>query len=262
MRLFFGLFVFTILIACDQTQQQYPQKRHSLNEVKPLFENEAIFENEIKNIDSNSNLTEVTSLEYLSRNGEIFLVQGLVETKNGTNEMTLKKLSFKKISNNGNETNCSFYYLGIRKFSSFCERLTFKGDVLKKVITKSYYNDSSQVFFSKRLSGNAENIDESFYKLSNPENHSDKLALSIINQEGEFETNFQGFTENSGKNYLILGTKSFTSAVAFTEYNSTLRLLMRNEKKFIGKKLIVDFSVQNELGGFTFQQLNNIRIAP
>jgi hypothetical protein len=37
--------------------------------------------------------------------------------------------------------------------------------------------------------------------------------------------------------------------------------LKKNEKKYLGKKLTVDFSVQSEANGFTFQVMKNVRIA-
>jgi hypothetical protein len=107
----------------------------------------------------------------------------------------------------------------------------------------------------------AENFDKSAFSACNPTTHDDSLALKIINQEGEFETNFQSFTENMGKNFLILGTENMTSTVAFLDYNPTLKLLKNNQKRYFGKKLIVNFSVETEANGFTFQALNDIQIA-
>lgn len=62
-----------------------------------------------------------------------------------------------------------------------------------------------------------------------------------------------------GKNYLILGTESMSSTVAFLDYNPTLKLLKNNEKKYLGKKLIVSFSVKTEANGFTFQAFEGHR---
>ena len=66
-----------------------------MKELKPMFENEVNFENEIRDIETNENLLEVTSLEYLKDNGETYVVKGLVETGKENQEMTLKKLIFK-----------------------------------------------------------------------------------------------------------------------------------------------------------------------
>jgi hypothetical protein len=230
-----------------------------LKEVKPMFEGENIFENEITKIEKNPKYIEVTSLDYLSNDGESFVAKGLVEPKNGYQNMTLKKLTFTQISKNGDETICSYYYLGIRKFASTCQQTLLNGMKLSKVITRSYYDDSGQVFFSKSTS---ENINDKNFIKCKPVNHDDKLALKIINQEGEFETRFQGFTENMGKSYLILGTNSYTSTVAFPAFNPTLSLLKKNENKYLGKKLIINFSVEKEANGFTFQALKDIQLVP
>mgnify|MGYP000871406807 CR=1 FL=1 len=73
-----------------------------------MFENEVVFENEIKDIESNENLVEVTSLEYLRDNGETYVVKGLVETGNENQEMTLKKLIFISLWFRHQRSICSF----------------------------------------------------------------------------------------------------------------------------------------------------------
>ncbi len=261
MRFLIGLLLLVFIFSCEQNKEGKSITKHTLKEVKPMFENEIIFENEIKDIETNENLVEVTSLDYLRDNGESYVAKGLVEIGKENQEMTLKKLIFKKIFTNGNETTCTFYYKGTRKFASINEQAILKKDVLLKIITKSYYDDSSRVFFTKKLSGKAENIENYSYKKCKPMDHNDNLALNIINQEGDFQTNFQGFTELDGRLFFILGTEHYTSTILFSEYNQILSLLKKNEKKYLGKKLIVDFSVQNEANGFTFQVMKNVRIA-
>lgn len=259
MRFLLGLFFIGLIVSCCQNKSQEKKTSHSLKEFKPMFENEEIFENEIKLINSDKKLTEVTSLEYLNNSGESFIVKGLVTIKNETQEMTLKKLTFKKISSNGNETTCDYYYIGSRKFASSCHQTFLKGGHLKDFTIKSYYNDSSAVFFSKKVFGEPK---ENQFAKCELFDHDDKLALKIINQEDDFETKFQGFTENMGKNYLILGTDNYTTTVAFSQYNPTLTRIKNNEKKYLGTKLMVDFFVQSEASGFTFQALKDVRFAP
>ncbi|MBM3184906.1 MAG: hypothetical protein FJZ67_01280 [Bacteroidetes bacterium] len=261
MKFIVGILFLGFLISCDQNKQEKSQTSHSLKEVKPMFENEIIFENEIKDIETNENLVEVTSLEYLRDNGETYVVKGLVDTKKENQEMTLKKLIFKKIVGNGNETNCTFYYKGTRKFVSINEETYLKNEELIKVITKSYYDDSNKVFFSKKRTSKAESTDTCRYKKCDLIDHNENLALKIINQEGDFQTKFQGFTELDGRLFFILGTEHYTSTILFSEYNQTLSILKKNEKKYLGKKLIVDFSVESDAYGFTFQVMKNVQIA-
>ena len=261
MRFLIGLLLCGFLFSCEQNKQEKSSKHYTLKELKPMFENEVNFENEIRDIESNENLLEVTSLEYLKDNGETYVVKGLVETGKEDQEMTLKKLIFKKLFTNGNETICTFYYKGTRKFVSINEQAIFKNNELIKVITKSYYDLSNKVFFSKKLSGKAEGLENSDYKKCKPIDYNDNLALNIINQEGEFQTNFQGFTELEGRTFFIVGTKHFTSTLAFSELNKTLSLLKNNETKYLDKELIVDFSVETDANGFTFQVMKNVRMA-
>lgn len=261
MRFLIGLSLSFFLYSCNQQKEGKPNNSHSLKEVKALFKGEVLFEDEIKDIETNENLVEVTSLEYLKDNGDTYVLKGLVETKNENQEMILKKLIFKKIYTNGNETSCTFYYKGTRKFVSIEEQSLFKNNELIKVITKSYYDDSSKVFFSKKQSGKADEVENHPYKSCKKVDHDDNLALKIINQEDEFQTNFQGFTDLDGKMFFIVGTKHYTSTLAFSEYSEILNLLKKNEKKYLGKELIVDFSVDSDANGFTFQVTRNVRIA-
>jgi hypothetical protein len=130
-----------------------------------------------------------------------------------------------------------------------------------KVLTKSFYDDSSNVFFSKKALITEQSEDNYVYEKCKPVNHNDNLAWKIINQENEFETRFQGFTQNMGRNFLIVGTENYTSTIAFGEYSGILNKLKLNEPNYIGKKLIVDFTLQTEANGFTFQALKNVRFA-
>lgn len=224
MRFLFGIFLLLNLLSCDQKNQDQREKQHSLKEVKPMFKGESTFETEIENIEKDSKLLEVTSLEYLSKDGEYFVVKGLVSQATANKEMVIKKLTFTHTAKEGNGTTLSFYYIGKRKFASICEKTVLEDNTFKKNISKSYYDDSSKVFFSKKgINQDIENY-EIDYVVCKPVEHDDDLALKIINQEDEFETLFQGFMESMGRIYLILGTNNFTSTVAFSEYNPTLTL--------------------------------------
>jgi hypothetical protein len=262
MRIFIGFVFLGLLISCGEKKKDIKSRNSSKKQINSFFENEEAYENEVLKIDSDKSLLEVTSLEYLSNEGQSLVAKALVESKNDGKSMIIKKLTCKQISQNGIESTYSFYYLGIRKFASTCEKSFLQENEMKKFVTKSYYDDSSHVFFSKRLAISSETSNLTKYSKCKPTNHDDKRALRIINQEGEFETNFQGFTENLGRSYLILGTDYYTSTVAFDVNNPSLDLLKKNEKKYLGKKLIVDFFVTNDNNGFTYQALNNLSVAP
>lgn len=261
MKFLIGLVLCGFLISCNQNKKENSHNSLSLKEVHSMFDGEEQFENEIKNIETNEHLIEVTSLEYLRDNGDTYVVKGLVESRNENQEMTLKKLIFKKIVANGDETIYTFYYKGNQKIVSINEESYLKKDELIKVIIKSYYDNSNHAIFSKKISGKAEEIENHLYKSCKKIEHDDNTALKIINQEDEFQTNFQGFTNLDGKMFFIVGTKHFTSTLAFSEYNEILSLLKKNEKKYLGKKLIVDFSVDSEPNGFTFQVMKNVQFA-
>jgi hypothetical protein len=261
MKNFYFLLSLIIIISCkNENSDEREKSQYSIKEIKPFFKDEVNYKNEIEKIDSDSKLIEVTSLEYINDNGESYVVKSLVSTKKDLNDLTIKKLIIKHTFTNGNETICSFYYMGNRKFASISEESKIRRNDFQKFITQSYYSDENKVFFTKKAILVDGNINELNFKKSKLINHDDKLALKIINQEEEFETRFQGFTENMGKNYLIIGTDKFKSTVAFIEYNSILTLLKKNHIKFENRKLIVEFSVKTEANGFSFQALSDVRL--
>ena len=246
-----------ILTSCGNNTSKTEENTHELKEIKPFFKEEPIFEDEINSIENNSQLIEVSSLDYLRNDGKTFLVKGWVDENGG-----LKKLSFRSYNDKGEESIFYYYYIGKRKIATICDQTILKGNESMKVLTKSFYDDSSNVFFSKKALITEQSEDNYVYKKCKPVNHNDNLAWKIINQENEFETRFQGFTQNMGRNFLIVGTDNYTSTIAFGEYSDILNKLKLNEANCIGKKLIVDFTLQTEANGFTFQALKNLRFAP
>ena len=251
------VFIFLILFfyGCNENKNNSNEKR-TLKMLSPFFKGESAYENEILKIETDKNLTEVTSLNYINSNGKPFIVKGFVD-----NQMNLRKLIYGNTYDNGNESIITFYYIGSRKFASINEYTHSFENKFHKKITKSFYDDSSKVFFSKFSNYNDQTNELTPFKKCKISSHDDSFALKIINQQGEFQTNFQGFTENMGRYYLLLGTDNYTSAVAFSNLSGILKLLKDDEKKYLGRNLIVDFKIVTEANGFTYQEIKTVKFA-
>lgn len=244
-----------IFLRCSGNEYDNLKEKKSSTKNKDLFEGEKAFSNEINSIEKDKKITEVTSLNYINREGKSFSVKGFVDS-----EMNLRKLTYNRIFDNGDESKLSFYYIGNRKFATRNEYSHSNETSFKTKITESFYDDSSKVFFSKCSSIDHNSNKSNKFKKCNPISHNDNFALKIINQQGEFQTNFQGFTENMGRIYLLVGTENYTSALAISKLDGIIKLLKSNENKFLGKKLKVDFTINTEANGFTFQAIKSVQL--
>lgn len=249
------ILVLAISFSCSENKDSINKSINNA-EIKPFFEGESTFENEISKIEHDTQLTEVTSLDYIDSEGKSWIVKAMVD-----NEMNVRKLTLPRTFTNGDNSILSFYYLGARKFASIEEYSRVRNEIYSKTLTKSFYDDSVQVFFSKKAYQTEDLESEGNFKKTKSIAHSDALALAIINQEGDFQTKFQGFIENLGKTYLIVGTDKYSSTLAFSEYSGLLKQLKANEKKYIGQKLKVQFTTSTEANGFTFQVLTDLSLA-
>ena len=90
--------------------------------------------------------------------------------------------------------------------------------------------------------------------------HDDIKAKEIINQKGDFQTNFQGFMEMLNRAYLLVGTEKYGSTLAFQEYSGILKLLKNRENQYKNKPLKIEFEILTEANGFTFQALTGIEL--
>lgn len=250
------IFILLVLsFGCAEKKDSLEQSNKN-SSTKSFFDGETTFEDEISKIDQDTELTEVTSLDYMDAEGKSWIVKAMVD-----NNMNVRKLMMPQTFSNGDNSYMSFYYIGDRKFASIEEYSRVRNDQFSKTITKSFYDDSLRVFFSKKAHQTENEEPGLSYTKCKNEAHSDALALAIINQEGDFETKFQGFIENMGRNYVIVGTQNYSSTLAFSEYSGLLKQLKANEKKFLGKKLKVQFTTSTEENGFTFQVLTNLTLA-
>jgi hypothetical protein len=82
----------------------------------------------------------------------------------------------------------------------------------------------------------------------------------IINQKGDFQTNFQGFMEMLDRTYLLVGTEKYGSTLAFQEYSGILKLLKNRENQYKNKPLKIEFEILTEANGFTFQALTGLEL--
>ena len=205
-------------------------------------------------IDSRKDLIEVSSLCYSDSKGNIVQVKGLVDEN-----FSIVKLTQEESFVNGKLIEMTYYFSGSEKIYSSRKLSIFKKENCYFHEEASCYSDNKKIIYSgKRFSFDEYKLAKKKFHKIEPVSHNDFKAKQIINQKENFQTNFQGFMEMQGRNYLIVGTEKFSSSIAFQEYKGNLKLLKSNEKSFEGKLLKVEFEIITEPNGFTFQALRSV----
>ena len=121
----------------------------------------------------------------------------------------------------------------------------------------SYYNDLGEATYTKEKRVNyEEDLESASYESVDLVTLSTKKIFQILNQEGEFQTTFQGLVETESLNYLIVGEPKedgFTSAMRIEFEDHFIKEIYKNPKKYMNKKARVTFQVSRMQGNFEYQ---------
>lgn len=126
----------------------------------------------------------------------------------------------------------------------FVERVSYYDEIGHAVYTKE-----KRVDYEEELEG----VD---YKSVDLVNLNTDRIFKVLNQEGEYQTTFQGFVETQSLNYLIVGEPKeggFTSAMRIEFEDPFIKDIYKNPKKFLNKKMRVTFQVSKMQGNFEYQ---------
>lgn len=126
----------------------------------------------------------------------------------------------------------------------FIDRLSFYDK--NEQVTKTY---EKRVDFEEEL----ENIE---YTATKTKGISIARAKRILDQKGEFETTFQGFIEVQVLNYLVLGPpdpNGYTTTLRVDNEDAFIKTLLQNPKKYLNRKVAVDFEQVIDGTGFQYQ---------
>ncbi len=156
-----------------------------------------------------------------------------------------------------------FYLKDGRKFATKELFEQYDNGNLSFVERVSYYDEKEKPIITKqRVAPFEQDLEFESFTTAKKQDCSMARALSILNQEGEFNTTFQGFVKESGFIYLIVGgvgDDAYTSSLIVQYEDPTIKKLMIDEKEMIGTPLIVDFQVVEDAGeGFEYQILRSV----
>ncbi len=180
-----------------------------------------------------------------------------------TNDQEVKIEEIYSDSKTGNTERTLFYIEGGKKFAT--KQIVYDNTRQPTMFTEriSFYDKNEKVIYSKEREAEYEEfLSQASFKPAALFDCKFDRALRLLNEEGEFETTFQGFIETKTVDYIIVGpnTKNgFTSSLAVVMPNALTQELKSNQLKYVGKKIEVLFEKTIE-GNVTYQALLNIRL--
>lgn len=210
---------------------------------------------EIKAIDKEISTTgqEATSLNYSKEDGMTVVVHAHLNTKG-------KLLRLDEEYNNGPAGNSGIncFYLKDEKLIATRERFEDKTsrENAQFVERLSFYNNKGDVIrtLEKRVK-----FEEDLEGVEFTEVSKQKVDISraqrALNQEGEFETTFQGFVEAQALRYIVVGSlkSGFTSAIRINNEDDFIRFISANEKKHLNRRVQISFEHVMDPTGFQYQ---------
>ncbi|MCT4560734.1 MAG: hypothetical protein N4A41_05080 [Crocinitomicaceae bacterium] len=253
------LFLTTCYLLSCQMQQSKSKSTEDTTQTAQIDESK--FTKRIAAIDKNiSNFQIGNSLAYINNEQSKEEVFAYLDKKNNIIKME-EKFYDAKTKNLGT----NFFYLEDgHKFASLERILDFEGHDGQFIERWSFYDNNQQVIFTKeRMAEYEDEIQDEAFKVVKPHDCSMVRAGLVLNQQGPFETTFQGFFANGPNDYLIVGgpgAEDFTSTLMVQFVDSQVDYLKKNERQMIGAPLKVEFEKMVDDRNFEFQVLLKAQI--
>lgn len=246
-------------LAGCQMQQSKSKGSETKTEIASI--DESSFTNRIQKIDQNISDFEVgNSLAYMNNAQSKEEVFAYLDKKKNIIKME-QKFYNAKTKNWGT----NFFYLEDgHKFASLERILDYEGHDGQFIERWSFYDNEQKVVFTKeRMAEYEDEIQNQEFKAVKPHDCSIVQAGLALNQQGPFETTFQGFIADGPADYLIVGgpgEDDYTSTLLVQFEDDQIHYLKKNERKMIGAPLKVQFEKMVDERNFEFQVLLQAQI--
>lgn len=222
------------------------------------FNGQEKFDKAVNFLDSAEHPLAFSSLNYANDLGISKKISGF-----GNQNGDIIKLQQETTYPSGQAETISYYFgpngmiCANRHFVHFAEKTSFCMD------TKSYFDKNGAVIYTcKRQSDNEEKLLQLPFTSTEKKAFSVLNAMEILNQKGKYETRLQGFMEAESKQFIIVGTKYYNSAIAYDPENKLIKELNNKGESALQTLLKVNFTEVRESNGFTYQGLLEIKIVP
>ncbi len=125
----------------------------------------------------------------------------------------------------------------------------------------SYYDQGKPVVTKERESPYQENLDKEAFKIVDPHDLDEERAMNVLNQQGEFETTYQGYVKDGHMTFILVGPNTkdgYVSSLAVQYFTPLVNKLIQREVEMIGTPLNVEFTTTRSDLGFEFQALLSV----
>ncbi len=212
-------------------------------------------------VDSIGDSLIVSSLRYSKENGAYVEVQASLDK----NSQIIRVIEdYGNADNAGFGKNIFYYQNGVKRVavSRFEKRQGEEATFVERI---SYFDENGKVERTKEREASFEGDLENFeFRQAGKQDIPDDRAFRALQEQGEFETTFQGFVDAGPQTYLIVGENKkggYTSALALRYVDPSLQNLRDHAEEMLGKKVEVTFVKKIDGSvGFEFQELDQIHI--
>ena len=257
----YSIFVFLTVLGLASCEE----KTTPLDSDDPIGEyspnkDEIVYDEYVSGIDMDDSLRTGNSLFYSKGEGQFTEVEFFVNDKNEMVKMiefyTQKSMTIAKNI---------FYFKDGRKFATKELFEDGEGEELHFVERVSYYGEDEKPIITKKKQAMYEqDLDYESYEVAANYDCDMTRALEILNQEGAFNTTFQGFVKEDVFLYIIVGgddPEDYSSSLIVQNVDNTIMKLQKNEVDMIGTPLTINFNTVEDAGeGFEYQILTSASI--
>ena len=238
--------VLVVFTSCENNEGENSETENPVENQDPEVNND--YEAYIDAIDFNDSLGLANSLSYSNQAGEAVEVELFLNDSNELvkmRELIIQPNSASILSN-------VFYIKSGKKVASKEFREVNEGDSLYFVEYRSYYDTAENVVATKyRTAPFEELLEQEPFILVDKRDLSMDRALRVVEQQGEFETTFQGFVEMGGFLFLVVGEDKkdgFATSLIVQQYTPLISKLKLQESEMLGTPLVVEFARVEDQG--------------
>jgi hypothetical protein len=254
------LSLLTLFSACKGETENTDDVSMTGQEQELIFKGKEEIEAKIAAIDNDQNLLIVNSLMYAHSNGSTAEAVAYLNEKQEILKIE-EKFNDSKTGNFGKKI---FYFENGKRLAT---KEIYQDNQLKKpmfIERVSFYDKKDKVQYAQQREADfEENLEMATFQLAKATDCPKDRAMQILNQEGPFETTFQGLASNGDMDFIIVGENAkdgFTSSLAIQHNGGDIPKLLANEVAYIGRPLTVQFERVIDHRDFEFQALMALRI--
>jgi hypothetical protein len=224
------------------------------------YKEEADFEARMSAIDQNETLIIANSLQYRDNAGSTEEVSAYLDQDQSIVKL-VEEFSEINTHNFGTKT---FYLENGKKFATkevYQENRLAEPMFIERI---TYYDKTEKPVYAKMRQAAFEIDLESLpFSTVSQKNVSASRAMRVLNQEGEFETTFQGLVSDGTLDFIIVGENTpdgFASSLAVQHTEGDIKKLINNEVAMIGTPLEIQYERMVDQTGLEFQVLLSAKI--